>query len=100
MKLLIKLFFLVILILVGLSLWGIYGVKKEVGSLEWEDVKDHYVAKMKGEAREAVDDNKKKIIKEIEDEIYREATENNPEGDMLPDEIDDTVREKIKENLE
>ena len=39
----------------------------------------------------------KEKAKELDDRIYKEATEHNPEGDVLPDEIDDTIREKIKE---
>lgn len=33
------------------------------------------------------------------EKIYQEATEHNPEGDMLPDEIDDKIKEEVKEGL-
>jgi len=28
--------------------------------------------------------------------VYREATEHNPEGDFLPDQIDDKIKEEMK----
>jgi len=31
--------------------------------------------------------------------IYREATEHNPPGDMLPDQIDDKIKQEIKEKI-
>ncbi len=41
----------------------------------------------------------KKVAGKIKDVIYREATIHNPEGDRLPDEIDDEILGKIKEEL-
>lgn len=41
----------------------------------------------------------KKIAREIKDWIYYEATIHNPEGDMLPDEIDDRIMEEIKSKI-
>jgi len=41
----------------------------------------------------------KKSAKKIKNFIYREATIHNPEGDMLPDEIDDEILNEIKERL-
>ena len=31
--------------------------------------------------------------------IYREATEHNPSGDILPDQIDDNVKQEIKDRV-
>jgi hypothetical protein len=31
--------------------------------------------------------------------IYREATEHNPPGDLLPDQIDDRLKQEIKERV-
>ncbi|EKE16167.1 MAG: hypothetical protein ACD_11C00029G0047 [uncultured bacterium] len=42
----------------------------------------------------------KNILKKISEIVYREATIHNPEGDMLPDQVDDIIKEKIKENIE
>ena len=39
----------------------------------------------------------KKVVKKIEGFVYREATVHNPPGDLLPDQIDDQVKGKIKE---
>jgi len=41
----------------------------------------------------------KKTARKIKHFIYREATIHNPEGDTLPDEIDDEILNKIKEKL-
>lgn len=42
----------------------------------------------------------KRAANRIKRLIYREATEHNPEGDVLPDYIDDKVKETIKERIE
>jgi len=31
--------------------------------------------------------------------IYREATEHNPAGDVLPDQIDDKIKQEIKDKI-
>jgi len=31
--------------------------------------------------------------------IYREATKHNPAGDVLPDQIDDKIKQEIKERI-
>ncbi|MFC1623074.1 hypothetical protein ACFL2R_01290 [Patescibacteria group bacterium] len=41
----------------------------------------------------------KKVAKKVSGVIYKEATEHNPEGDMLPDEIDDIIKNEIKERF-
>jgi hypothetical protein len=41
----------------------------------------------------------KKIAKKVSGVIYREATEHNPEGDVLPDGIDDRIKGEIKERF-
>ncbi len=33
----------------------------------------------------------------VTDKVYEKATEYNPEGDLVPDQIDDVVKEEIKE---
>lgn len=48
---------------------------------------------------EALKIDSKKIMREIKDVIYYQATVHNPEGDMLPDEIDDTIKEQIKNQI-
>lgn len=41
----------------------------------------------------------REAAKRIKDWIYREATIHNPEGDVLPDEIDDKVIKEIKNRV-
>lgn len=37
----------------------------------------------------------KKIVTKISGKVYEEATEHNPEGDRLPDWIDDKIKEGV-----
>ena len=39
------------------------------------------------------------IGKIVKDEIYREATLNNPEGDVVPDEWDDAIMKEIEKQM-
>lgn len=41
----------------------------------------------------------KAAARKIKNWIYREATIHNPEGDILPDEIDDEVIKEIKDRI-
>jgi hypothetical protein len=41
----------------------------------------------------------KKVVKKVESLVYREATIHNPPGDMLPDQIDDKIKQEIKEKV-
>ena len=38
----------------------------------------------------------KKVVKRVGGFVYREATQHNPPGDMLPDQIDDNLKGEIK----
>lgn len=50
-----------------------------------------------------LDTSEKGYLKMVTDKmnsvIYQEATEHNPAGDMLPDQVDDKVKQKIKEHV-
>lgn len=48
---------------------------------------------------EALKIDSKKIMLEIKETIYYQATVHNPEGDMLPDEIDDMIKEKVRNQI-
>ncbi len=41
----------------------------------------------------------KQAARKAKNIIYREATEHNPEGDVLPDQIDDKIKQEIKEKI-
>ncbi len=41
----------------------------------------------------------KNLTKQIKNLIYKEATEHNPEGDILPDQIDNRVIQEVKERV-
>ncbi len=36
------------------------------------------------------------LAEKFENLVYQEATEHNPEGDFLPDKIDDKIKEEVK----
>ena len=41
----------------------------------------------------------KRAARKAKSIIYREATEHNPEGDILPDQIDDKLKQEIRERV-
>lgn len=41
----------------------------------------------------------KKATKKISDFIYHEATIRNPSGDLVPDQIDDKIKQEIKDKI-
>lgn len=41
----------------------------------------------------------KKVVRKIEGFIYREAAIHNPPGDILPDQIDDKIKQEIKDKV-
>jgi hypothetical protein len=95
MKKLLYLFITTLFVVLGLAV--IFGIwLKDNASLRISNFIDR-----RGEVK--IDNEAKKELKDeakrIDGKIYEEATEHNPEGDMLPDEIDNTVREKLKEEI-
>lgn len=95
MKKVLYLFVAILIVFLGLSVWGGMWIKKNtVLSISDFFGKDGEVD-LSDEARGEI----KNGAKELDYKIYKEATEHNPEGDMLPDEIDDTIREKLKEEI-
>lgn len=93
-------FFIVIFILVSVFAVLAYTVRNEVGTFQYETVKEYYIAKFKGELLDSDKEAIKEAISETRYKVYEEATEHNPEGDLLPDEIDDTIKAKIKEEIQ
>lgn len=41
----------------------------------------------------------KRVARKVKNIIYREATVHNPEGDLIPDQIDDEIKQKVKETF-
>lgn len=41
----------------------------------------------------------KRAARKAKSIIYREATEYNPPGDILPDQIDDRIKQEVKERI-
>jgi hypothetical protein len=40
-----------------------------------------------------------KVVRKVEGLVYREATVHNPPGDMVPDQIDDKIKQEIKDRI-
>lgn len=98
MKFLIKIFFgFIFLVLLGIGALMLK-IYTDVGSFDFDSVKTFYIDKARNldaDDKQAIKDN----AQDLKYKIYEEATEHNPEGDLLPDEIDDTIKEKIKEEI-
>jgi len=41
----------------------------------------------------------KRVVKKVSGFVYHEATIHNPPGDILPDQIDDKLKQEIKEKI-
>ncbi|MGW8185024.1 MAG: hypothetical protein ACWGHO_02860 [Candidatus Moraniibacteriota bacterium] len=49
--------------------------------------------------KEELKSDSKSILWQIKDIIYFEATKHNPSGDVVPDGIDDAIKNEIKERI-
>lgn len=49
--------------------------------------------------KEVVRDDLKNIILEMKEFIYLEATRHNPPGDIVPDNLDNKIKNEIKERI-
>ena len=78
-----KIFLLVIVLVIAIAwLGGIFSVSFSPFSLTIQSPEKDFL---------------KKVVKRVEGVVYHEATIHNPPGDLLPDQIDDQVKGKIKE---
>ncbi len=92
-------FAVILVIFLCLAVFGGYWLKKNVGDLSPGSLARF----LKGETKIQLDEKTKAELKEkakeVDDKVYQEATEHNPEGDVLPDEIDNTVKDEIKKEV-
>jgi len=90
----ILIFFVALLLLVA---WGGFWVKKNLTRFSLASL----VEVIKGREKIELTSEGKEILKQetnkVKDEVYKEATEHNPEGDVLPDELDDKIKQRLKE---
>lgn len=96
MKLIIKVIILVIVLFGVVSL-----LKKEADSNEKEPLISFKsdTGSFSLKIREKEKEELKTIVSKVKGLIYKEATLHNPPGDMLPDQIDDTLINKVKETV-
>ncbi|MBU1119450.1 hypothetical protein KKH43_06225 [Patescibacteria group bacterium] len=93
-------FILIVLLTIGGVIgYAAYTVKKDVGVVTYKTFKDYYVLKLRQDLTAEEKESLRGAVTDAKYKVYEEATEHNPEGDMLPDEIDDTLKEKVKEEL-
>ena len=89
---------LIILVgLLGLTVFGGYRVWRGVGDLSFANLVNYFGGAAKIEIDQDMKEKLKEEARDLEDRIYNEATEHNPEGDLIPDEWDDKLKKKIKE---
>jgi hypothetical protein len=77
-------FFIIILVLLVAFLGGIFSVSFSPFSLTIQKPEKDFL---------------KRVVRKAKGIIYREATEHNPAGDVLPDQIDDKVLNEIKNRV-
>jgi len=96
MKTIIYIFVIILIFFLALAVFGGYWLKKNVNDFSLEILEKV----LKGETKIQFDKKTKaefkEKAKEIDDKIYQEATKHNPEGDVLPDKIDNAIKEEIK----
>lgn len=84
-----------LVIIAGVSIFLIYEKYKEEKKI--------IVYEENGETKIIISEPEKKLLKiiaeAIKEFIYKEATIYNPEGDMLPDQIDDNIIKEIKNRV-
>lgn len=99
MKFIFVLFLIVSLIFVGAGTYLFYQVKNSTGELSFDSVKTYCLSSLKSSFSKGEKQELKSEANKVKDRAYLEATEHNPEGDILPDQIDDNVKKKIKEEI-
>jgi len=97
MKLLLKLLFLLIIIIFVLQIggYGFFSAGKENKPILFEKNNGFYTIKIREEEKERL----KIIFKKLKDLVYQEATNHNPEGDVLPDQIDNDLIKEVKDRV-
>ncbi|NQV13659.1 MAG: hypothetical protein HQ530_05165 [Parcubacteria group bacterium] len=88
---------ILLILLLFLTAVGGFWVKKNIENVSLASLIDA----LKGEGKIKLSDEEKASAKDkawqIKNKVYEEATEHNPEGDVLPDEIDDKLKQQLKE---
>lgn len=79
----------------GVIGWSFY--KQIRASVSWSQIWNALMDRGKVKIEQQIKDELKKQGKNLENEIYKQATEHNPKGDLLPDSVNDTIKEKLKE---
>jgi len=93
MKLLAK---LVILAIVIYFAWSFFKTESAAEPLvSFTDQTENFSIKVRRKEKEEF----KQYLGKIKRFIYREATVHNPEGDLLPDKVDDRVIQEVKEKV-
>lgn len=93
MKLFIKLIILVIVVYVAWSFLKPGNNKEPL--IRFTDQAENFSVKIRNKEKEEF----KQYLEKIKRFVYREATVHNPAGDVVPDQIDDKVIQKVKEKV-
>lgn len=90
----VAIIFVVLLFLVSA---GGFWVKKNIANVTPGSLIDMVRGKDKVELSDEEKAAAKDKANQVKGKVYQEATEHNPEGDVLPDEIDDRIKQELKE---
>ena len=98
MKLILK-----VILLTFVLFFIVVSVKREVDSKEEEPLVSLESRSGGGfglKIREKEKNELKNLVKRVENLVYREATLHNPPGDLLPDQIDDQLKQEVKKTVD
>jgi len=92
MKLIIK---LLIVVLVFWAAWSYANRSQEKPIISINDSEGNFSVNIANPEKDTL----KGIVGKISNFVYREATLHNPPGDMVPDQIDNTLKNEVKEKV-
>lgn len=96
-------FILLLAVIVGFFILVKQGSERLLGEKKWQSLHKQEISLDNPTIASFVRREKafiKNIALKIKRVVYREAKMHNPEGDVLPDELDDEILGKIKQQLQ
>jgi len=87
------------LVFAAIIIVGYFFIKEVSTKIKWNDFIKLLETKGKIKLEQRTKDELKKEGQKIEGEIYKQATEHNPKGDLLPDQVDDNLKKELKKEI-
>lgn len=95
MKVIFYSFLILLLFILILAVYGGYVIKKNVGEVSFKNFIKFFKSRLDEKTKAEV----KEEAKKLEEKVYQEAEKHNPKGDVVPDEWDDKIKKKLKEEI-